>query len=127
MTSTQTTSTMQNSSTTTGPFDQIQELELREKVRVDKELSAMTKEKDEVLQAITKREERATDELKTEAKKDLKKHSETELSGILMNAKNEAVSECETLESTANNRSKAAIDQLVGQASKADTLFSTAA
>jgi len=118
---------MQNSSTTTGPFDQIQELELREKVRVDKELSAMAKEKDEVLQAITKREEQATDELKTEAKKDLKKHSETELSGILMNAKNEAVSECETLESTANNRSKAAIDQLVGQASKADTLFSTAA
>jgi hypothetical protein len=118
---------MQNSSTATGPFDQIQELEQREKVRVDKEISAMTKEKDEVLQAITKREEQATDELKVEAKKELKKHSETELSGILMNAKNEAVAECESLESTSKDRSKAAIEKLIKQASKADTLFSTAA
>lgn len=127
MTSTQTTSTMQNSSSTTGPFDQIQELEQREKARVDKELTAMGKEKDEALQVIAKREEQATDELRVEAKKELKKHSETELSGILMNAKNEAVSECESLESTASDRSKAAVKQLVDLASKADTLFSTAA
>jgi hypothetical protein len=127
MTSTQTTTTAQNSSTATGPFDQIQELELREKARVDKELSAMAKEKDESLQATTKREEQATDELKVEAKKELKKHSETELSGILMNAKNEATSECETLESTSNDRMKAAVTQLVDKASKADTLFSTTA
>jgi hypothetical protein len=127
MTSTQTTSTSQNSATATGPFDQIQELEQREKARVDKEISAMAKEKDEALQATAKREEQATDELKAEAKKELKKHSETELSGILMNAKNEAASECESLKSTSNDRSKAAVTQLVDQASKADTLFSTAA
>lgn len=127
MTSTQTTSTMQNSSTTTGPFDQIQELEQREKVRVDKEITAMAKEKDEALQATAKREEQATEELKVEAKKELKKHSETELSGILMNAKNEAVSECESLETTSNDRTKAAVENLVKQASKAETLFSTAA
>jgi len=87
----------------------------------------MAKEKDEVTQTIAKREEQALEELKSEAKKDLKKHSETELSGILMNAQHEAESECESLKSTSNERSKAAVKKLVDLASKADTLFSTAA
>lgn len=118
---------MQNSSIAASPFSQIQELEQREKVRVDKEISAMAKEKDEVMNTIAKREEQALEELKMEAKKELKKHSETELSGILMNAKNEAESECDSLKSSSNERSKAAVKQLVDLASKADTLFSTAA
>ena len=116
MDSTQTAQTPANSAQSTSPFDQIRELERRENERVETELSAMQKEKEEVSASVSKKEEQAMDELKTAAKKDLKEYSETELASIVATAKNEAGSECESLKSSSTNKKADAVKMLVEKA-----------
>ncbi len=127
MNPTQTAPTDQNSSIASNPLDQIQELEQRENARADKEFSALNKEKDEVVQSITKKEEEAITGLKSDAKKDLKKHGETEVSTILMDAKNEASSECEKVEKTYASRKESAMKDLIAKATDPELLFGIAA
>ena len=127
MTSAQTTTTIQNSGHQTSPFDQIQELEQREMERLKKEISAMAKEKEEIIQSMEKKEEQATEELKNQAKKDLKKYSETELSTILANAQKESDEECKKLEAIYKSREASVIQTLVSKASDVDFLFQTSA
>lgn len=123
----QTAATVQNSGTSTSPFSQIQELEQRENDRVEKEISAMAKEKDDVQTSLIKKGEQAIEDLKDDAKKDLKKHSETELSPILMTAKKESETQCQQLESISKGQSAAAINSIVAQAKDPNFLFATKA
>ena len=123
----QTAATVQNSGTSTTPFSQIQELEQRENDRVEKEISAMAKEKEEVQKSIAKKEEQAVEELKIDAKKDLKKHSETELSPILMTAKKESETQCQQLESISKGQSTNAVSSIVSLAKDPTFLFGTKA
>jgi|GEM_PF-938562 len=123
----QTTATVQNSGTSTSPFSQIQELEQRENDRAEKEISAMAKEKEEIQKSSLKKEEQATEDMKGEAKKELKKHSETELSPILMAAKKESETQCQQLESISKGQSPKAINSIVAQAKDPEFLFATKA
>ncbi|MBT4119739.1 MAG: hypothetical protein HOG89_01255 [Candidatus Peribacter sp.] len=123
MNPTQTTQGSQNSSTGTSPFTQIQELEKREKARVEKELVGMQKEKEEVSQAVAKKEAQATEEMKTAAKADLKKYSETELTQILSAAENEAESDVKDIESQSKGNEATAAKELVTIAKDPDSLF----
>lgn len=127
MNSSQTTQAAQNSGKTASPFDQIRELERREKERVEIELSAMQKEKTEVTLSVAKKEEQATEEMKAAAKKELKAYSETELTSIVAAAKNEAKTECEQLEARYKEKKSAAVKMLVEKAKDPENLFHTAA
>lgn len=113
MNPTQTAQDPQNSSTGTSPFTQIQELEKREKERVEKELVAMQKEKEEVAQSVAKKEGITTDEYKEKAKAELKEYSEKELTVILSAATTDAESEVKRIESAAKNNEPAAVQELV--------------
>lgn len=123
MNPTQTTQGSQNSSTGTSPFTQIQELEKREKERIEKELVAMQKEKEEVSRAIAKKEILATEELKENAKAQLKKHSETELTQILSTATLDAEAQVSSVESQSKKNESSAIAELVNIAKDPTKLF----
>ncbi|MDA0375802.1 MAG: hypothetical protein O3A80_00635 [bacterium] len=113
MNPTQTDQDPQNSSTGTSPFTQIQLLEKREKERVEKELVAMQKEKEEVSQAVARKEASTTEEYKKNAKKELKEYSEKELTIILSTATTDAELEVERIESAAKKNESSAVQELV--------------
>lgn len=124
MNPTQTNQGTQNSSTGTSPFTQIQELEKREKQRIEKELAAMQKEKEEVSQAVVKKEIQSTEELKEKARAQLKEYSEKELTQILSTATADAESDVSSIESKAKRNESAAIAELVNIAKDPQQLFS---
>ncbi len=122
MNPTKTAQGSQNSSTGTSPFTQIQELEKREKQRCEKEVVAMQKEKEEVSQAIVKKEAQATEELKNKAKAELKKYSEKELTQILSQATTDAQGEVSSVESHAKKNESSAVQNLVNIAKDPNSL-----
>jgi len=113
MNPTQTTQDPRNSSKGSSPFTQIQELEKREKERVEKELVAMQNEKEEVVQAVAKKEASSTEEYKNNAKSELKEYSEKELTIILSKATADAESEVERTELAAKKGESTAVQELV--------------
>ena len=115
-----------NSAVKTTPFDQIKELERRENARVDTEISAMQKEKEEVSQAVQKKELEAQEAMKAEAKKELKEYSEKELSSILSQAQKDAEKEATDIESSYNGKKDAVIKNLLEKAIDPDSLFTAA-
>lgn len=127
MNPTQTAQSTQNSGTAATPFEQIKELERREKERVEKELLAMQREKEEVSVSVAKKEEQASEELKAQAKKELKQYSETELTSIVTEGQKEAEKECSALESSFESKKDAAVNMLVENAKNPDTFFLKAA
>jgi 2-succinyl-5-enolpyruvyl-6-hydroxy-3-cyclohexene-1-carboxylate synthase len=123
MNPTKTAQGSQNSSSGTSPFTQIQELEKREKKRCEVEVVAMQKEKEDVSQAIAKKEAQATEELKGKAKAELKKYSEKELTQILSQATEDAHTEVGNVESNAKKNESSAVEELVKIAKDPDSLF----
>lgn len=123
MNPTQTADPTQNSGKSASPFDQIKELERREKERTEKELDAMLKEKEEVSQAVAKKEEQSSEEMKAKAKEELKAYSESELTQIVANGQEEAEKECTALESSYKNKKEAAVSLLLEKAKDPTALF----
>lgn len=116
MISQQTTAQAQNSGSTTSPFDQIATLEAAEAARIEKECSAMQKEKDEVMHSVNTKEQQGYDEMKDKAKAELKQYSEQELNSILSTAQSEAEAECNALEQEAGKRKAALVSDLTKKA-----------
>lgn len=123
MNSTQTAQGDQKTASGTSPFNQITELEQREKVRVEKEISAMQKEKEDVSQSVAKKENAAAEELKVKAKEELKEYSENDLKQILTKASKEAESDCVSMEQSASAKESDAVKELVNIAKDPDSLF----
>lgn len=119
----QTDDTTINSSSKPTPFDQIKELERRENERVEKELSAMQKEKVEVSQSVSQKNQEAQEALRMQAKKELKEYSEKELTSIISEAQKEAEKEEEKLEAAYTGKKDAAVKMLVQQAKDPNSLF----
>lgn len=86
----------------------------------------MHKEKEEVSKAVATKEQQASEEMKTKAKKELKEYSESELANMLNNAKTEADAECDKLESAYKSKEDAAVQEILSVASNPDSLFLTA-
>tara|TARA_Y100000310_G_C20576786_1_gene760839 strand:+ start:773 stop:1153 length:381 start_codon:yes stop_codon:yes gene_type:complete len=126
MNPTKTDDLTQNSAKTATPFDQIKELERREKDRVETETAAMQKEKEEVSQSIAKKEEQAAEEIKGAAKKELKEYSAAEMTTIIQASKKEAEQEAIAIESAYTGKKDSAVKTLVSLAKNPETLFQAA-
>ncbi len=103
----------QKSATGGTPFDEIATTEQREKERVAKEFSAMEKEKVEVSQAVSQKEQQAGDEMKEQAKKEIQAYVEDEPNQILKDAKKNGKKECEKLDESYFANEEKVADELV--------------
>lgn len=103
------------------PFDQITQLEAKEKQRVQKEIAAMALERSEVEKAVDEKTFQAEEELKIKAGEELKSYRETDLSATLMQAKEEATKESSALEDRWNANHQQATDQLIGKMIQEDS------
>lgn len=126
MNSTQTAQGDQKTASGTSPFDQITELEQRENARIEKEISAMRKEKEEVTQSVSVKEETAYEEMKAKAKQELKEYSNTELKAMLHTAEEEADAECSALKKAAATKEQEAVQELISIVKNSDSLFQNA-
>ena len=119
----QTAQRSQKTGSSTSPFDEITALEERENARTEKEISALQKEKEEVSQSLLLKEEQAREELRTEAKAELKAYSEKELGTIVQKAQREAEKECEALEEGSKKKKASVVKDLVTKATDPDFLL----
>lgn len=119
----QTATGSQKSASGTSPFDQITALEEQEKARVEKEISAMAKEKNEVSASLQKKEDEASEEYREKAKKDLKEYSEKELTKIINAAKKDAEQEGGKLEKEYAKFEASVVKELVQKAKDPTALF----
>lgn len=105
------------------PFNQITELEKRENERVEKEISALEKEKQEVMTTCQNKEEEAEHNMRQKAKGELKEFSEKELSQIVDAAKKEAEAEAKKLEEEYKKFEASAAKDLAQKAKDPDFLL----
>jgi len=118
-----TVSGKQGSST---PFDEITQLEKEEHKRIQKELDAMEREREEVEKAVADKTLKAENELKKKATQELKEYKEEELTKILNEATKEADKRTKELEATYDQHGQRATAHLVSIMTHADSsLFST--
>ena len=105
------------------PFDQIKDLEISEKKRLEQEISAMQKEEERCKQAIASREQEAEGQLHEEARKYLEQYRKTELSTVLKKGKHDAAKAVAELEKDYETKKDEVIKNLVKKATDPDFLF----
>ncbi|MFA7681969.1 MAG: hypothetical protein WCX61_02980, partial [Candidatus Peribacteraceae bacterium] len=103
------------------PFDQITHLENQENERVKQELDAMTREKVEVEKAVAEKQVQAEEEMKNQARVELKEYSEKELSPVLAKAQKNEQKRSTTLEEEYAKKSPDVIKKLVTMMSESDS------
>jgi len=87
--------------------------EEQEAKRVKQELDAMQREREEVEKAIAEKEIQAEESLRKEAREDLQKYKDSELSFILKTAEIEAERECSQLAERSAKHTEEQVKELV--------------
>jgi len=95
------------------PFDQITQVEHQEEARVQQEIDGMEHERTEVDKAVQEKHLKAEEELKEEARGELKTYKENELSTILQKAEKDATKEIEAMDQEYEQRKDEATKKLV--------------
>lgn len=103
------------------PFDQISQLEIKEEQRVQQELDAMAREKDNAQKVIEQKEEQSEQEFKDSAKKELKEYSESELGKILKAKEVDGERECNELDNAYQNQAPSVAANLVSMMTNTDS------
>lgn len=106
------------------PFDQIAALEMQETARVEKERAAMEVERNEVREALSKKEQQAEAQMKNEARAELQEYCERDITKIIKSAEGEEAKATKKLEMEYEEKAPAVINGLVEQCtSKTSPLF----
>ena len=95
------------------PFDQITSLEKQENKRVQKEIDAMEKEREEVEQALKEKKEIGDQEIKDAARKELLEYRETELSLIIETSEKEATTESAAIQKAFESNQEGIVKDLL--------------
>ena len=95
------------------PFDDLVSLEQQEAQRVQKELDALQREREEIEAAIDEKEKKAEEELRKTAKEELRRMREEDVTTMMMKAKAEAEQTSSSLQQSATTKAPQVIDTLV--------------
>jgi len=114
------TATKKTGSGTT-PFDQITQVEQQEEARVQQEINGMKQEKTDVDKAVQDKKIKSEEELKGEAREELKTYKENDLSLILQKAEKDSAKEIEELDKAYEQHAAEASKKLISMTTDANS------